>query len=177
MPMTRQQKDDLIASMSSVRDEAQLIVLTGFEGIDVSTDTEIRNNLRSTGAKYRVIKNTLAKKVLGDEYEGLFPEMKGMTGYVFGIDDPVATAKVVVKAAKDHEKMFTVKGGYFEGQVLSKDDVVALSKVPSREELLTRLASALQSPIQKIANVLQAPIQKFAGTLQALADKRGEEAA
>ena len=176
MPLTRQQKDDLITQMGEVRDEASLIVLTGFEGLDVATDTEIRNEIRSSGAKYRVLKNSLAKKVLSDEgYHGLYPEMKGMTGYVFGIEDPVATAKVIAKYAKEKEEMFSLKAGYFEGRVLSQDDVIALSKVPSREELLTRLASALKSPIQKIANVLQAPIQKFAGTLQALADKKDGE--
>lgn len=176
MALTRKQKDALIAQVEKRRDDASVIVLTSFGGIDVEKDTQLRAKVRQSGAHYQVLKNTLAKRVLaGDEYVGLHAEMVGMTGYVFGGDDPVAAAKALTEFAKDNEEVFQVKGGFFEGRVLTKDQVKALAATPSREELLTRLATALKSPIQRFANVLIAPVQKLAGTLQAVADKKKEE--
>ncbi len=173
MPLSRKQKDAVVSTVGERLEDASLVVLTGFSGISVEADTKLREDIRKTGAYYRVIKNTLAKRVLaGDEYAGLYPQMKGMTGYVLGGEDPVATAKALTGFAKGNKKVFQVKGGYFEGRIMSAEDIEALAKTPSREELLTRLASALNSPIQKLASVLSAPIQKLAGTLQALADKQ-----
>jgi len=147
-----------------------------YGGIDVEKDTKLRAEVRQSGAHYQVLKNTLAKRVLaGDEYKDLHPQMTGMTGYVFGSGDPVQAAKALTKFAKENEEVFQVKAGYFEGRVLSQDQLKALADTPSKEVLLTRLATALKSPIQRIASVLAAPIQKLAGTLQALADKKKEE--
>lgn len=176
MPLTRKQKDALIAEASKRLEGASLVVLTSFGGIDVEKDTQLRAEVRKSGAHYQVLKNTLAKRVLaGDEYKDLYPKMTGMTGYVFGGEDPVAAAKALTTFAKANEEVFQVKGGFFEGRVLSQDQLKALADTPSREELLTRLATALKSPIQRIASVLAAPVQKLAGTLQALADKKNEE--
>lgn len=175
MPLTRKQKDALIADAAKRVDDASVIVLTSFAGIDVEKDTQLRAEVRKTGAHYQVLKNTLAKRVLGDEYKDLHPQMTGMTGYVFGGEDPVQAAKALTDFAKENEAVFQVKAGYFEGRVLSTAELKALAATPSKEELLTRLATALKSPIQRFANVLAAPVQKLAGTLQALADKKKEE--
>jgi large subunit ribosomal protein L10 len=178
MALTRKQKDALIESVASTAKDASLIVLTSYQGIDVETDTRLRAEIRKSGGRYQVVKNSLARKVLaGDEFADLRSHMKGMTGYVFGGEDPVATAKVLTKFAKDHEAVFQIKSGFFEGRTLSTAQVDALAKTPGRKELLARLASALKSPIQKLANVLRAPIQKLAGTIQALADKKAEPGA
>jgi large subunit ribosomal protein L10 len=177
MPLTRKKKNSLIAEMSEKAKDSSLLVLTAFEGIDVETDTVLRREIRNSGAHYQILKNTLAKRVwAGDEYLDLHAHMKGMTGYVLGGEDPVATAKALTEFAKAHDKVFSLKSGFFEGQVLSLEQLEELAKIPSRPELLTRLATALKSPIQKLANVLQAPIQKLAGTIQALADKKSEGA-
>jgi large subunit ribosomal protein L10 len=176
MPLNRKQKDALIADATKRRDEASLIVLTSFEGIDVEQDTKLRAEVRKSGAHYQVLKNTLAKRVLsGDEYKDLHAQMAGMTGYVFGGEDPVEAAKALTGFAKENEEVFQVKAGFFEGRVLTKDQLKALADTPSKPELLTRLATALKSPIQRFANVLAAPVQKLAGTIQAVADKKKEE--
>lgn len=176
MPMTRKRKDAVIKDASARAEEASVIVLTGFSGIDVATDTEFRRTIRNTGGHYQVIKNTLAKRVLaGDEYADLHGHMKGETAYVFGGEDPVATLKALTDFVGDHKDHLSVKGGYFEGQVLDPAQIKELADIPPREVLLTRLATALQTPIQRLANVLQAPITKLAGTLQALAEKREKE--
>lgn len=175
MALTRKKKDSLIKEVGEKAQDASLLVLTSFEGIDVETDTDLRREIRKTGAHYQVLKNTLAKRVwAGDEYAEIHPHMKGMTGYVLGGEDPVATAKALTEFAKAKPKMFALKTGFFEGQVLSLEQIEELAKIPSRPELLSRLAGAFQAPITKLANVLQAPIQKLAGTLQALADKKTE---
>lgn len=174
MPLSRKQKDALIAEATDNAGSASVIVLTGFHGIDTATDSDFRTKVRETGGKYRVIKNTLAKRVLaGDEYADLYQHMKGETGYVFGGEDPVATCKAITDFAKEHDAI-QLKSGYFEGRVVSVSEIKALAEVPPREVLLTRLATALKTPIQRIASVLAAPIQKFAGTLQAVADKKAE---
>lgn len=176
MPLSRKQKEAVISGASKRLGDASLIVLTSFGGIDVEADTKLRAQIRKSGAHYQVMKNTLAKRVLaGDEYQGLHAQMTGMTGYVFGGEDPVSAAKALADFAKEHSEVFQVKAGYFEGRTLTLAELKSLAETPSKEVLLTRLATALKSPIQRFANVLAAPVQKLAGTLQAVADKNKEE--
>ncbi len=175
MALTRSQKDAVIAEGLEAARQASIVVLTGFRGIDVATDTRLRKAVRETGASYQVIKNTLAKRILGEDcYKGLHPQMKGETAYVFGGKDPVAVVKVLSEFAKDNEEHLQIKAGFFEGTVLSSSDLKALADIPPRPVLLSRLAGVLVAPLQRLVNVLQAPLSQTVGVLGAVADKRGK---
>lgn len=177
MAMTKAQKNELVDSASAQLKNSSIVILTGFGGIDVETDTKLRSEIRRAGGKYRVLKNTLAKRVLSEaKYAKLHGHMKGETAYVFGGEDPVAVVKVVTKFAKDHGDHFSLKSGFFEGNVLDAAQLKDLASIPPREELLQRLVNVLASPIQGLVNVLQGPLQKLAGTIQAVADKMPAEA-
>ena len=119
---------------------------------------------RENGVYLRVLKNTLVRRaVAGTAFEGLADQMVGPL--VYGISaDPVAAAKVLHQFAKADDKII-VKGGSYNGQVLTAAQVAELASIPSREELLS-----------KLLYVMQAPVAGFARALAALAEKQAEAA-
>ena len=126
-------KDQLVAAKS--------VVLTGYKGLTVAQDTELRRELREAGVSYHVVKNTMLRRAAeAAGIEGLDEVLSGTTAFAFSTEDAVAPAKVICDFMKknkleDDGKLF-VKIGMVEGKVISVDEVKALAALPSREELL-----------------------------------------
>ncbi len=136
--------------------------------------TEFRRKIRESGAKYKVVKNTLAKRALsgaGASLAVLEPHLKGMTGIAFTEHDPVALAKLIHDFAKDVPAI-VFKGGVLADKALDESQFKALAALPSREVLLSQLLSVMQAPIQQFLAVLQAPARDLVMVLQAYADKK-----
>ena len=95
----------------------------------------------------------------------------GPTGIAYSLNDPISVAKKIFEYAEKNDK-FKVKTGVIEGRIYSADKIKALSKLPSRNTLLSMLGGALQAPISKLAMVLNATISQLAYALQALKDKK-----
>jgi large subunit ribosomal protein L10 len=133
--------------------------------------TELRKRARGSGVYLRVLKNTLARRAVADTpFKGLSEKMVGPLAY--GISsDPVTAAKVLQGFAKDHEK-FVIKAGAMRNVVMSAREVADLAKLPSRQELLARLAATLQAPIATFVRTLNEVPGKFARTLAAVRDKK-----
>ena len=145
---------------------AKSIVFVKFVGLTVAEDTELRKALRAAGVEYAVVKNTLTRFALKEAgYEGLDEVLNGTTSLALASDDVVAPAKVICKFAKDHGDKISVKGGFIEGKVVPVEDVIALSKVPSKEDLISKTLYCILSPLQGLAIALQA-----------IADKKNEGA-
>lgn len=138
-------------------------VVVDYTGIKVAEDTALRKELREAGVEYTVIKNTLLKRIFENAGYDLGDVYNGMTAVAISEKDPLAPAKVLSKYAEKVET-FNVKVGYMDGKSLSVDEVTALSKVPSKEELLAKLIGSLQGPLYG-----------FARAIQAVADKKNEE--
>lgn len=142
--------------------EAALNAPNGFlladnKGLTLSEVTTFRKDLRDAGVRVKVGKNRLisiALKKKGISDSKLDALLKGPTMLIIGTQDPVTPAKLLMEAAKKLEKL-EVKGGYFEGKVLNPAAVESLSKMPSREELLSRFMSSAMSPIQKVVYALE----------------------
>ena len=115
-------------------------------------------------------KNRLARIALkGTEFEHIADSFVGPTAIAVS-DDPVAAAKVAVDYAKTNDKLQII-GGALGGQVLDKNGVEALAKLPSLDELRGRLVGVIQAPAQKVAAVLQAPGGQLARVFNAYAQK------
>jgi large subunit ribosomal protein L10 len=122
----------------------------------VTQDYELRKALRGAGAKYQVVKNTLAERAAkGTKVEGALKDLAGVTSIAYTTGDPVAMAKALQKYAKDTPE-FTFKSGVVEGRVVSIKDIEALATMPSKEELYSKLLFLMSSPAQRLVTVMSA---------------------
>ncbi|MEO0393814.1 MAG: 50S ribosomal protein L10 [Pseudomonadota bacterium] len=172
--MLRNEKEALVASLNETFSEANLVVVSHYSGLSVAEMEALRAKVREADAGFKVTKNRLACLALeGTEFEGMADMFKGPTAITYSTD-PVAAAKVTADFAKENEKL-QILGGSMGSQMLDADGVQALAKLPSLDELRSKLIGVLQAPAQRMATVTQAPASQLARVFQAYADK-GEAA-
>ena len=141
--------------------EAKLVLLTDYRGITVTDVTKLRSELRSANAEYRVIKNNIVKRALNLNGEnGLDSLLEGPTAVVTSKEDYLEASKIIYKFSKDND-FYKIKGGIIDGKVMTAEEIITLAKLPSRQELLAKLAGALLGNITKLAVALdQVKVQK-----------------
>jgi len=157
----RSRKEELVAELHRTFEDTHLLVVTQQNGLTVQEVTSLRNQLREEGASFHVTKNRLAKIALkGTKFESLESIFTGPTAIAVSAD-PVAAAKVAVDFANKNDKL-TIVGGALDDKSLDVDNVVALAKLPSLDELRGKIVGLLQAPAGKIVGVLQAPSGQLA---------------
>ena len=148
-------KQPIVAAIAEDVKDAQSVVIVDYRGLTVAQDTELRKQLREAGIIYKVCKNTMMKRAFeGTEFEGLAQYLEGPSAMAVSKDDATAPARILCKFAKDADKL-EVKAGVVEGKVYDEAGVKALSTIPSREELLSKLLGSIQSPIANFARVIK----------------------
>ena len=131
--------------------EARNLIVAQFKGINVAQDTELRQKIRATNSKYRVVKNTLANiAAKGTPAEGLAKALDGSTAIAYNTSDPVALAKALTAYAKANP-LFVFKAGMVEGRVVNIASLNAIASLPSKEELMGKLLFLINAPAQRIA--------------------------
>lgn len=148
------------------------VVLVDFKGMNVAQSTQLRARSREAGVDFVVAKNTLAQRAANEAgVEGLEEFLVGPTALAFS-EDPVVSAKLMAEFA-DEVEAFELKGGILDGgRVMGSDDVVALSKLPGREQLLAQLLGAIQAPVAGLVTVLNAPLRNLAVVLNQVAEQK-----
>lgn len=132
------------------------VFVTDFSGLNVLKMTDFRRRLRAAGAKYVVVKNTLAQRALAaHSIAELDEHLAGATGFVFAGSDPMAAAKVLGEFVKEHERP-TVKAGWLDGRAVAPAYVKRLGEIPPREVLLGQFAGALNGILYQVVGALQA---------------------
>ena len=135
-------KQPIVQAIADDIKDAQSVVLVDYRGLTVAQDTELRKQLREAGVIYKVCKNTLMKRAFeGTEFAGLEEYLEGPSALVVSKDDATAPARIICKFAKTAEAL-EVKAGVVEGNVYDAAGINELSKVPSREELLSNCLEA-----------------------------------
>jgi len=168
----RTEKEATVAELREKFQGAQAAIVTEFRGITVAKVNELRRALEKEGAVYRVIKNTLARRAVeGTEYEVLAGEFTGPLAVTWAYQEPVATAKVLAQFTKD-SPVLTVRCGALGGKLLDAAQVEALSKLPSREQLLGQLLSVLVGPMRNLVGVLSGVPRSFVQVLHAIEEKK-----
>ncbi|MCI8711463.1 MAG: 50S ribosomal protein L10 [Ruminococcus sp.] len=148
-------KQPIVAAIAKDVEGAQSVVLVDHRGLTVAQDTELRKQLREAGIVYKVCKNTMMKRAFeGTEFEGLTEYLEGPSAIAVSKDDATAPARIICNFAKTANKL-EVKAGVVEGTVYDMAGVVELSKIPSREELISKLLGSIQSPISNFARVIK----------------------
>ena len=153
-------KQPLVQAIAEDVKDAQSVVLVDYRGLTVAEDTELRKQLREAGISYKVCKNTMMKRAFeGTDFAGLESYLEGPSAIAISKDDATAPARIICKFANT-AKALEVKAGVVEGQVYDMAGIQELSKIPSREELLSKLLGSLQSPITNLARVLNQIAEK-----------------
>lgn len=156
MAITKAKKNELVDKLTSEFQSANSAVLATFGKLTVAQDFELRKSVRGTGAKYRVLKNTLAERAAkGTKLEGVLQNLAGVTSIAYTDGDAVALAKALSKFVKDNPEV-TVKAGVLDGKVLSVKEVEALATMPSKEEIYSKLLFLINAPAQRLVTVMNA---------------------
>ena len=166
-------KQPIVQAIADDIKDAQSVVIVDYRGLTVAQDTELRKQLREAGVIYKVCKNTMMKRAFeGTDFAGLEEYLEGPSAMVVSKDDATAPARIICKFAKTAEAL-EVKAGVVEGTVYDAAGITELSKIPSREELLSKLLGSLQSPITNLARVLN-QIAEQGGAEEAPAEEPAE---
>lgn len=159
------QKEQEVKELAAKMKEAKLVLLVNYRGINVADDTTLRKSVREAGAEYAVIKNNITRRALKEcGIEELDEALVGPTAVIIAQDEYLSGLKAIYKFAKGKD-FYQIKGGVLEGKVSTVEELTTLAQLPSREELIAKLAGCL------LANV-----SKLAATLDAVRVKKEEEA-
>ena len=168
--MDRTEKRAFVASLATVFQATNMVVVTQNNGMTVAEVSDLRRRMRASGSTYKVAKNRLAVLALeGTRFDAIKPMLKGPVALAWA-QDPVAVAKAAVDYAKANEK-FVLIGGALGAQMLDADGLRALAALPSLDVLRGRLLGLLAAPATRIAGILQAPGGQLARVLAAYATK------
>ena len=153
-------KQPIVEEISAKIKDAQSVVLVDYRGLTVEQDTNLRKQLREAGITYKVYKNTMMNCAFkGTDCESLAPYLEGPSAIAISSTDATAPARILCKFAKDANKL-EIKAGIVEGMAYDAAGIAEIAKIPSREELLSRLFGSMQSPVANFARVMNQLAEK-----------------
>jgi large subunit ribosomal protein L10 len=178
MAVTRAKKVEQVEKLAGDFKNVSSVIVTTYTKLTVAQDFELRKVLRSSGAKYRVVKNTLAERAAKDtKIAEALKNLQGVTSIAYTEGDPVAMAKALSKYAKDNPE-FTFKTGVVEGRVISVREIEALATMPAKEEIYAKLLFMLNAPAQRLATAIGAVGRNLAVVVnQGVQEKKFKDAA
>lgn len=170
--MDRAGKEQLVQGVADKVNQSTAFFLTEYRGMKVSEMTLLRQELRKVESDLQVIKNRLIKRAIdGNSIAGLEEHLKGPTAVAFVKEDAVGAAKVLTKYADEFEP-FTLRAGVLRGELIGLDQIKALSKLPSKEELYAKLLATLLAPVTNVVRALNAVPTKVVQVLAAIKDTK-----
>jgi len=176
--MKKDEKKQQAETLHQELEKSRTVILSGFEGITVAQDFELRRQIAQVGAKYKVVKNSLIERAAqGTPLEPAARELSGTTSLAYTQQDPVALAKVLTAYAKENP-LLKFKSGVVEGRVVSLSELSVVANLPAREELVAKALFLISAPARNVAFALAGVARKLAGVIQQAAkEKKFSEAA
>jgi large subunit ribosomal protein L10 len=175
--MSKYVKELLMDQFKSELGDTKSVLILDLKGLDGVAENRLRLDLRKKKIHLRTLKNSLAKRVFdGAGLAGLERFLTGPSVAAWGGDGVAELAKEISAQVKKHQKP-EIKGGAVDGVVISSDQVVEITKLPSREELIGRVVSLALAPVQRVVSLAMAPASGLAAQLQTLAEQGSEDSA
>lgn len=165
----------MLKSLNTKVEQMKAAIFVNFSGIPVKEINVLRNNCREQGIEYVVTKKTLLRKTLLERgmTEEQLPELGGEIATLFAYGDEVAAAKLAQTFAKDHDKLKIV-AGFLGDKVITGAEAVALSKLPSKPELLAKAVGSIAAPLSGFVNVLQGNLRSLVYVMSAIKDQKSQ---
>lgn len=171
---TKAQKQKDLEALTEQLSTSNSAMIVSFTKLTAAKDQEFRNQLRSAGAKYQVVKNTIARRaVKGTPFEQADEFFKGVTGIAWTDSDAVVLSKAVSKFVKDNADLYTFKAGVVDGKLYDQKQIEAIASLPSKEELMAKLLFIINAPAQRLATVIKAVPQNMAIVVKQIGEKNG----
>lgn len=167
------QKAVVVDSLRSQIADSSGVFLTHYRGLSVAKMTILRKQLKKEGARVQIVKNTLTKRALdalGIQVDPL--SLEGPSALINTGGDVVKVAKLLVTFSAENGDALRVKAGIVSGAVINGDQVIALSKLPSRDELIAKVIGTIKAPLTNLVGVLSNPLRDTVGVLRAIKDKK-----
>jgi large subunit ribosomal protein L10 len=172
---TKETKQRDLEALTQSLQSAKSAMVVSFAGLSVSKDQEFRNALRSAGAKYQVVKNTLARRAVKDTaFEQATESFKGVTAIAWTESDPVVLSKAMSKFMKDNADIYTFKSGVVDGKLIDLKQLTTIASLPSKEELISKLLFVLNAQAQRIVTVINAVPRDLAVVIKQIGEKAPE---
>ena len=164
--MKHEEKQKQVEALREQLKDSKTLILSAFEGLKVSQDVELRRKMKSAGASYKVVKNSLLERAAkGTPAEPVAQDLRGTTSVARTEGDPVALAKLIVAYAKEHPA-FTFKAGIVEGRAISLESLKQIASIPSREALYAQIAGVVGATLQRTLSAVNALPRQIAFLVQ-----------
>jgi large subunit ribosomal protein L10 len=170
--MNKNEKTEIISEIKNVIDSSSAVFLTDYSGINVADISEIRNQFRKEGVRYKVYKNTLFKRALQEsgKFEKLADHLEGMTGFAFASENPVAPAKIIKKYFDTTQKL-ALKACYIETDYYDGSRLDQLASLPTKTDLVASIMGSLNSPASGIVGVLNAVVRDLTSVIDQISKR------
>lgn len=166
------QKQKIVAALREKFETAKVVIVTDYKGLDVAQMNDLRRKLREAEVEYQVVKNTMLTRASQDtDAAQLVDTFKGPSAIALAYTDPVAPAKVLMQFSKDNDKL-EIKAGVMNGKLLDLAAIGALSKLPSREELLAQVLGTMNAVPQGLVRALADAPRRLVNVLNAIKDQQ-----
>lgn len=177
MPLTREQKQNILKDLTDKFNRAKTAILVDFNKLSVAKVMELRRSLKQVDSEYKVAKKTLISRILKlGHYEGIdLDSLKTQVGVIFGYADPVASAQATYKFSNKFSKaneIFKILGGFVGSLWNDKSKIIELAKLPPREILLGRLVGAIAAPLSGLVGVLSGNMRNLVSVINNIGSKR-----
>lgn len=171
--MNKNEKAQLIAEAKELIENSTALYLTDYSKINVADISDLRNQFRKEGVKYKVFKNTLFNRAIAEsgKYQKLSEHLEGMTGFAFASTNPVAPAKIIKKYFDASQKL-SLKACYIENQYFEGSKLDQLATLPTKQEIIAGILGSLNSPASGIVGSITAVMRDLVSVVEQISEKK-----
>lgn len=170
MSQKRKQKEERIEEFKNLLERGRSLVFVDYKGLTTDEIKQLKEKLREHNAEFKVFKKTLAEIAFRDKnIDFNRKDWQGQLAFIFGFEDEIAPFKVAYNFSQQNENLKII-GGFSEGEIVAKDQAIALAQLPSREELVAKIVSSISAPLYNFQHILSGNIKGLIYSLRAIAD-------